>query len=436
MNWQNENITNCFNIMTTQKRLLILGANPETAGLVKKANEMGHFTIVTDYDPHAYAKQFASIACNVDAMDLDKLVDLAKQEKVDGIVLGVAEALMPTYARVCEALHLPCYGNLELFALLADKARFKNVCRQYNVPVVDEYHMKDYASEDELKRIPLPVVVKPVDSCSSKGISVCKTYNELKNGIVKALSFSRSKKLIIEKYMTGEEVVIYYAIQDGEVSLVAMCDRYTNKEQAGVAQLPTAYVYPSRHLDKYLSEVNGMVKRMLEGIGMKNGVLFIQSFIDENGGVRFYEPGYRLNGAQEHFLVNAATGIDGRELLINLALTGQESTRRIAELADPRFHGKFGCKLSPLVREGKISRIVGLTEIAEMPDLISVNPNYRDGDVVTGYGTLRQIACRFFLMGRSRKELRDRIQSVYDKFDVLDEKGESMLLRRFDVNLI
>ncbi len=419
-----------------QKKILILGANPETAGLVQKANSMGIYTIVTDYDGRAYAKQYASKACNVDAMDLDGLLALAKEEKADGIVLGVAEAIMPTYARLCQALDMPCYGNPDLFALLADKARFKQVCRRYDVPVVDEFPVNDFSSEEELRKIPLPVVVKPVDSCSSKGISVCKTFQELVQGVKKALSFSKSKRLLVEKYMTGEEVVIYYAFQDGEASLVGMCDRYTNKEQDGVAQLPTAYIFPSRHLEQYRRKVDAKVKGLLRGIGVENGTMFIQSFIDEDGGVRFYEPGYRLNGAQEHYLVNAATGIDARELLINFALTGKVGEARIADKADPSFHGKFGCKLSPLVREGKIGRLVGLAEIAKLPGVLSVNPEYRDGDVVSGYGTLRQIACRFFLMAESRDALRTLIREVYDRFDVLDDAGSSMLLTGFDINLV
>ena len=110
-----------------QKKILILGANPETAGLVRKANELGLYTIVTDYDPNAYAKQFATKPCNVDATDVEGLIALAKAEKVDGVVLGVAEALMPTYAKLCNALNFPCYGSLELFSLLVDKAKFKQV---------------------------------------------------------------------------------------------------------------------------------------------------------------------------------------------------------------------------------------------------------------------------------------------------------------------
>ena len=419
-----------------QKKILILGANPETAGLVKKANDLGLYTLVTDYDPNAYAKQFAAQPCNVNATDLEGLVQLARAEQVDGVALGVAEALMPTYARLCKILGKPCFGTLELFSLLVDKAKFKAICRQYDVPVVEEFSVPLPPTEEDLNAIPLPVVVKPVDSCSSKGISVCKTGPELRAGIDKALSFSKSKHLLVEKYMTGREVVIYYVIQDGEASLVAMCDRYTNKEQPGVAQLPTAYIYPSRFLAKYQSEVDVKVKKMLRGIGVENGVMFIQSFVDDDGGVRFYEPGYRLNGAQEHYLVSAATGIDGRELLLHYAMTGTMSERRLSDLAEPSFHGKWGCKLSPLVHEGKISKLVGLDKIARLPGVVSINPSYRDGETVTGYGTLKQIACRFFVLADTKEQLRERVLQVTGIFDVLDENGASMLLTPFDVNCI
>ena len=70
------------------KRLLILGANPETAGLVKRANELGVFTIVTDFNHDAYAKKFASKAVDIDATDYDALLKIAKEVKAGCVVLG------------------------------------------------------------------------------------------------------------------------------------------------------------------------------------------------------------------------------------------------------------------------------------------------------------------------------------------------------------
>ena len=75
--------------MYEKKKLLILGANPETVSLVEKANSMGYYTIVTDYDPKAYAKKFASKSYNVDASDVDKLVEIAEKEKHTDPILKI-----------------------------------------------------------------------------------------------------------------------------------------------------------------------------------------------------------------------------------------------------------------------------------------------------------------------------------------------------------
>ena len=76
------------------------------------------------------------------------------------------------------------------------------------------------------------------------------------------------------------------------------------------------------------------------------------------------------------------------------------SSRRLAESADPSFKGKFGCKLSPLIKEGKIKHIVGLEKIAEIPGVLSINPSYREGDTARGYGTLKTDRMPFLPVSR------------------------------------
>ena len=342
---------------------------------------MGIKTYVTDYNKMTYAKKFADVPCDVDGMDVDGLVALVKKEHIDAVLVGVAEALIPTYCKVCEVLDYPCFASMEQFEIMISKDNFKNTCRKYHVPVVPEYSL------DEIDKIEYPVIVKPVDSSSSKGIS---TLPESGTAgcmpLKKALSFSFRKKILIEKYMDGLEVIIYYVIQDGNPIMVAMCDRYTSKEQKGITQLPSAYIFPSKHMERYKAEVDEHVKNMLRGMHVQNGVLFLQSFI-ENGSVYIYEPGFRLNGAQEHMIVSELTGIDAKELLINYAFTGKMSEKNVADRADPYFHHMVACKLSPLVKEGKIGKITGVEKIRRFNGVVAVNPNYEDGEVVAGLGT-------------------------------------------------
>ena len=411
------------------KKLLIMGANPETVSLIKKAKQMGIYTVVTDNDPNAFAKKYADKAANVDAIDVDKLVELALSEKVDGVVVGVAESLLKPYCEVCKILNFPCFSTPEIFEVMVRKNLFKEACRKYDVPVIEEYN------ETDTENIKFPVIVKPTDSCSSKGITVCNTETELKTAIDYAKSFSKSGKVIIEKYMTGDEVISYYVIQDGEPIFVGMCDRYTYKQTDKTVQLPTSYIFPSRHIDSYIKHTDSHIKQMLKGLGLRNGSIFFQSFAGDDGVVRTYEPGYRLNGAQEHIIVSKISGIDAKELYINYALTGKASDKNLAELANPN-HSEIACKLSPLVKTGKICKLSGLDEIEKLHDVVSVNPSYNEGDTVSGYGTLKQIVCRFFIVSQNKTDLVSTIEKIYQLLKVEDENGQSMLIGKFDTSVI
>ncbi len=414
----------------TGKKLLILGANPETVSLVQKANAMGLRTYVTDNNPKAYAKKFASVPCNIDGTDVDAIVDFVKKERIDGVLVGVAESLIPSYCKVCEKLNYPCFATLEQFEIMIKKDKFKITCRKYGIPVVEEF------SQDNLDTVKYPVVVKPVDSCSSKGVYICQNRQGLDIGIENALRFSPSKTLLIEKYMAGLEVIIYYVIKDGDPTLVAMCDRYTSKEQKGITQLPTAYIFPSKHLDEFKKYTDDKVKNMLKSMNIWNGVLFLQSFIDSDNSVKIYEPGFRLNGAQEHMIVSEITDIDAKELLINYALNGNMGNIDVASLSDPYFHGKYACKLSPLVKEGTIGSIDGIEEIKAIDGVIAVNPNYDVGEIVKGLGTQRQMAANIFVIASTKEELKNRVDKINELFKVCDENGDSMLLLPFDTHII
>ena len=74
------------------KKLLILGGNPETSALVRLANDMGIKTLVTSGRHTDDAKKYAWKSFDVDGMDVPGIIALARQEEVDGVLVGVDAA--------------------------------------------------------------------------------------------------------------------------------------------------------------------------------------------------------------------------------------------------------------------------------------------------------------------------------------------------------
>lgn len=412
------------------KRLLVLGAMNSLIEVVKRAQKYGIEVFVTDYLENSPAKKYADKAFMVSTLDIDAVVELCQKEKIDGIITGFVDLLLPAYAEICKRLNFPCYGTYEHFCIMTDKRQFKDLCRKYDVPTIPEY-----SSDCNFDDIEYPVLVKPIDSSGSKGISVCNDKSELEKGIDKALSYSPGKHYMIEKYMTGDEIVLYYYFQDKNPVFMGMCDRYVNKEQQGVAQLPTAYVFPSKYTENHMKHTDEIIKNMYRKIGMTNGATFLQGFMD-NGVPCIYEPGYRLNGARENYIYSSVNDVDSMNMLINFALTGKMSDDDIEKKASPLLHGKYACMLSSIIHKGTVARIDGLDEVRNMDSVKELILMNNVGDTISDkiVGTLAQLGYRAYVVADTPVQLKEQLDYIINTLVYYDENGNSMMLTPFDTN--
>jgi biotin carboxylase len=426
-----------MNKLFTGKKLLVLaGHATSSCEIVEYAKSQGAYVIVTDYLEPMYspAKQLADESWMISTADVDLLEKRAREYDIDGIFTGTNDFHIERAIELCERLNLPFYCNREQWEICNNKQHFKQLCRNHDVPVIPEYNLTHEFLRGDLDKIQYPVILKPVDSGGSKGISVCYDENELIDAYNKALSYSTSKHVIVERYMSGTEAVLYCTIQDGYVSLSAMCDRYTNREQNGLAPLPTAYIFPSRYLSTYLKLDHKNVQKMYQSIGLKNGFIFLQAFID-NDRLCCYEMGCRIAGAQGHKIVSAVNDINALQMLVNYQLTGIMSGWDVRVADNPKFP-KMACKLTPLLKTGKIGRIIGLDKIEKLPGVKEIVPVHKEGDIIDKEGTLEQILVRIFLTADSKYSLATVIDQIQNTLQVTDENGQNMLLNGFDTRTL
>ncbi len=410
----------------TGKRLLILGGTTLMINVVKTARKMGVYTVVTDRDPRSPAKQFADRAYDVSTGEMDALVQVAREEHIDGVFAGYDDFNTTVAVQLSQILGLRYYATQEQIDITKSKIDFKNLCKKYGVPTVKEY---------SLENISFPCVVKPSDSYSAKGITICYEGAELAPAIEHALRFSASKSYLIEKYMSPDRcdcVNIDYVLRDGEIYLSAVGDKKVLR-QGNYAPLTSAVVYPSAHYDRYAEEVDAHVKEMFRSIGMKDGVVFIESFFDEDG-FAIYEMGYRVGGGQSSILTKHVFGLDYVDCLIRFALTGSMCGEEACRLIEPSFGGKTACGLVILSKTGTVARISGLEEIGNMADVINITQYLHEGDTVPENlaGTLGQTFARIHIVSDSRKAFEKTLEAIQNTLRVTDQEGGSMILDTFN----
>lgn len=421
------------------KRLLILGGSRISCEIVRKAKEMGVYTMVTDWYPveDSPAKQIADEYFMVSTTDIKALTQLIKDKQIDGVTTGFTDSVLPHYADICEAAGLPSYGTREQFETLTDKTKYKKLCREYNVPVVEEYaiNLEDLNS-DKVHALKYPVLVKPADGSGARGVYICNNVSELIKGYNKSLTYSRSKEIIVERYLQGKEVTVFYVIKDGQVYLSGMANRHVKNNQEGIIPLPVAYTFPSIHLEKYMKEVDPNVKEMFKSLGLKDGMVFMQCLI-EDGEAIIYDIGYRLTGTLEYKLMEEIYGYNPLEMLIQFALTGNMSDQNLDEIIEAKW-SKYACNVSFLIKPGTIHKIKGIEDVLKIPGVIDSVLAHKEGETLTAesVGMLRQIMLRVFATAETEVELKSKLAEIYSSLQVLDENGDNLLLEGLDTNKV
>lgn len=417
------------------KKLLILGGNPETTPLVEIANNMGVKTIVASGRHTDPAKKAAWKASDVDGMDVPGLISLAREEQVDGVLVGVADILVPSYCKVCDALRLPCYATQQIVDVFAFKDVFKSTCERYGVHGIPEYYLDAEMKREDLDKIQYPVMIKPVDNGGGVGMTVAYNEEELVEGVKKALDASYKKRFIVEKYMLCDDMGMYYTFKDGHCSASCIYDRYTTDEQPGLSRVCLGGTYPSKHLDEYFERMHPNALRLFKEIGIKNGVLMLSGFY-ENGEFYVYDTGFRLQGEAPHLLMKAIHGFDQREMLIRFALTGSEGSVNLETDDDTRLRGKWASTLWFLLKQGHIAKIEGLDEIDKDNRIVAnIQRLYEGDDVLPEWiGNEKQVLTRMYLVCDSKEDLAVCLREYQSKVKVLDENGNNLVLKGFNVD--
>lgn len=416
------------------KKLLILGGSRISCEIVKKAKEMGIYVLVTDWYPleKSPAKQIAHEALYVSTADVDAVSDLIKEKNIDGVITGFTDSVLPYYAMICEKANLPSYGTREQFEIMINKFRYKELCKEFGIPVVEEYKIDDSSLDTDFDGIKYPVLVKPADNSGARGIIICQNRDELAEAYNKAMAFSQAGEVLVEPYIQGEEVTVFWIFDNGDLHFMGLANRHVRSDQKGVIPLPVAYTFPSLYQEKYRQEIEPKVKAMLTSMGIKNGMMFMQCLVEEGNSI-VYDIGYRLTGSLEYKLFDRVCGYDPLKMMIEFALTGSMYKGELKDLVNPDFK-QYAANITFLVRPGIIGKIEGLGEVLKAPGVIDAVLAHVEGEEVleSALGTLGQIVLRAFVTAKTKDELASVIKNVHSLFRVYDTEGESMLLGTFD----
>jgi len=411
------------------KKLLLLGGINHAIEIIKTAQKMGVKVYVADYNQNTQAKKLADKSFDISTTDIDLLVDLCKKENINGIITGFIDSMLPYCEELCGRLNLPFWANKDQINISINKNEFKKTCEKYNIPLAKDYsHMfhNNTFNDDDLSKIIYPVIVKPVDNSGSRGVYVCNNINELRKNYIKALEFSKSKNVIVEQYLQGQHVNMYYTLINGNIYLSAMADRYVDNLDNDSAPLPVCLIHPSRYLSDYEKDIDKRIQYMMRALEMKNGLAFFQGFRCDDGNFYIYEMGYRLNGGGTYTLINECLNYNQLEMLIHYSLTGEMCNIEAFKAQKFSEFKKHGVNYVLSVKSGDIDSIEGLDELGKMPFIKNIVQVRFPGDKITGKGGSSQVIAYILFTIDKIEDINSYLDSIYNIVKIKNSNGNNL----------
>lgn len=410
----------------------MIGSSLAGKELVEAAKRKNIYTIVTDncsIEESSFPIE-ADERWIIDSREIDVLEKLCRKNGVTGITNGISLFNRKVAAELSQRLDLPYYCTLDSLKYSTDKAAFKKLCEENGVPVAKSYHVSANPTQEELERIELPVVVKAVDQCSNKGMSYCHTREELLPAIEYARSVSKHENVIIEKFLTGAEYYVHYAMVNGEASMFGLLSELAQPgEPENLRPISTTV---TDCLPLFLKEVDPYLKKLLYNGNMHNGVAWFEMMMDDDGHLYVLEMGYRLSGNMMELGLKNMTGFDSYEWLVDMSM-GVPHTSRDLPVQQTKQYPRCGC--SYLIWSNETSGVVGsITGV----DLLEEDPNMHvvcDVRIGIEYDP-HDYLITFVFDSESPEAMCRKIEEINSKVKILDTEGNNIAVYFTDFDAI
>lgn len=299
------------------KKILIIGASILQLPAIKKAKELGYYTIVADYNPKAVGISYADEYYNVSTIDIEGILHLAEKIHPDGIMTLATDMPMRAIAVATTKLGLPGI-SYDTAVKCTDKGE---MIKAFSVAGVEHPWFIIVENKEELKskypEIKYPCVIKPTDNAGNRGVCFISNEVELLNNLDYVFNNSRSGRVIIEEYMEGKEVSVEIIAYKGMVHILAVTDKLTMGKPYFVE---IGHSQQSMLPQEDVNRIKDLAIRAVKSVGIDNSPAHVEIMLTKDG-PKMVELGSRMGGGciTTH-LVPLSTGIDMIKSVMDMSL--------------------------------------------------------------------------------------------------------------------
>lgn len=385
-----------------QKKLMLLGGISYLLPVIKLAQQKGIYVMTADYLPDNVAHRYSDEYVNVSIIDKDAVLKVARENSIDGIMSFGVDPGVVSAAYVAEKMGLPFQCSYQAACILQDKSRFRSFLKEhgFNVPQVKDYTVSQRGEISlDSDNYTWPVIVKPVDSAGSKGVTKVVCKDDLDDAVDIAFDASISGHIIVEEFLEKEgfSAGSESFVLNGKLMYNGFYDQYFDAD-ASNPFTPSAECWPSVMKEEYLTEVRSELQRLFDLLKVRTGLFNVEFRHCVNGKTYLMEVSPRAGGNRLAEMLAHAADVD---------IIEAEMKKSIGEIVDgihePEYKGHFAICIIRSEAEGILEGVEIAPEIERF--IIEKEIRIEPGTPVKSFTGANAALGTLFLRFDTRSEL-------------------------------
>lgn len=407
------------------KALVLCGGIPQIA-LIQELKSRGITTLLADMNENVVARPYADEFYKVSVLDVEGVTNLAREQCVDFLITVCADQVLQVVAEVSERLGLPCYIDFATAENVSKKSFMKRIFAENDIPT-SRFVIMDTFEEEKIAHLQYPLIVKPVDAYSSRGVTKVNAAADVPAAFATASTISRTGKAIVEEFVEGDEISVDVYVEEGKAHVLCLTNLYKIGEDGKF--IINRSCIPAKVSDAVATQIATTAQKIADAFRLMNTPMLIQ-LITDGEHISVVEFCARTGGGIKFMMVKKFSGFDVVKAVVDLTLGNKPHVAPFEKPVTYTVNEFVYCYA------GTVERLEGFEELLNEGVITDYKQFKSSGSVFTTINGSGDRVAYFCIEANDKEELHRRHAVANARIRAISADGKDLirhdLIARYD----